>query len=1112
MPSVGKNDVMCCTTLGVYSVSFLLLTCCAFNLYVSSEAILQWADTSFVFAFQFSQINESNYGREHVIPSIVQFGFALLEGIEDGSKKGLSKADGLLGTEELGMEMLKSSFEVHDMARKEIIEQCKFRILSSKPHQALPILRLFEHLIKGHPNQMLDYVAHLKELLDYFTFTDAKVSSQVVSVLLPLTKFSPDLQDYMVLVLRKAMFRREDSVRLAATNSIISLILAEKQRIKDGPFSFQESSSQASCSQQAEIPCIKEAGLFRELSGLLQRCLYQQAKVREVLYHGLVKLVLADPLSAGSVFDFLLPHFLRYYREDAEILLDITHSLKSDNGKLYIGEPLDSLLSCVSWILLLQPQDKADQPRDSWASFGFSLTQENEAGRTISGETFSNALSKIRKFLRQSNLEGLLGKTCDSESSTSEEKNSSFHAVVLLGIIEVVLNIIINELEKGIDLKKVELQKELLDFVNIHNSLEKFTSTSRQARKTVRPTASDLVDKFTSSGHTLPQGRISFLATSSIHYLLQKAPEQLQLNGSAHVTSQNNSQLSSSKASDGNSKMFLFMLHICLHQLTSLPFAEREDSLWMLVYGEIKLLGPPLLKLVLLLTSAPDNQTSLIKNDTKKKKIDDRKEYIHLALMCLKNLITSTLGTPGYSEFIEDMMSLCESELQSRGILDADGTYEYGTADSRVDHSSKSDVMFIRKCMVPLVIDLLKVSLFREVEVICDIIMMIGNQIPADCQGLVGAWILRICKISHLQNSKVARSLVSLVVSLSLPPNDLIISEDLASELLKVVGSEATEPEDVSEKFHVLNKATHAAIASSILQLLESNITDMDSIINKLIAYSTAARKGVSLDPNRKIGPRLALEESLYSRMQAVVKVLSYFVLMNLKDPQAEHFLSLAAKLYKDLARVAKLQISPRGCIQALPSLKYQKLVEITCRQLTAPLYKFMDMVQKNQQECTNTKGMASKIRRENKCIPDLIFQIEDYEKYLILLSKATKTNLLRYAKRSTSRDFKILDTKDFAMEEEEEEEERNGDNEENAAEGDEPSEEECGEEREEGNGGVENVLSPESEVPTAAEDSVSDDDEGEDKHPNGVRSKRRRVVKDESDDEEMASGQSLAF
>lgn len=54
--------------------------------------------------------------------------------------------------------------------------------------------RLLEHLIKSHPYQMLDHVAHLKELLDYFTFTHAKISSYLVVIILPLTKFSQDLQ------------------------------------------------------------------------------------------------------------------------------------------------------------------------------------------------------------------------------------------------------------------------------------------------------------------------------------------------------------------------------------------------------------------------------------------------------------------------------------------------------------------------------------------------------------------------------------------------------------------------------------------------------------------------------------------------------------------------------------------------------------------------------------------------------------------------------------------------------------------------------------------------------------------------------------------------------
>ena len=54
------------------------------------------------------------------MPSIVQFGFVLLESVEERSSKELWNSSGLLGIEDLGIQMLKALFEVHDMARNEV--------------------------------------------------------------------------------------------------------------------------------------------------------------------------------------------------------------------------------------------------------------------------------------------------------------------------------------------------------------------------------------------------------------------------------------------------------------------------------------------------------------------------------------------------------------------------------------------------------------------------------------------------------------------------------------------------------------------------------------------------------------------------------------------------------------------------------------------------------------------------------------------------------------------------------------------------------------------------------------------------------------------------------
>uniref|UniRef100_A0A2N9H7A5 Fanconi anemia group I protein n=1 Tax=Fagus sylvatica TaxID=28930 RepID=A0A2N9H7A5_FAGSY len=972
-------------------------------------------------------VNESSYGREHIVPSIVQFGFVLLESVEERSIKELWNSNGLLGIEDLGIQMLKILFEVHDMARNEIIEQCKFRILSLKPEQSMPIIRLLGNLIQTYPYPMLEHVSRLKELLDYFTFMHGNVAAYLVTALLPLIKFSRDLQNYTILVMRKAMFRREETVRIAATTGIIDLILAEKQSKRDGLFSFQESSSQASSSQQGEIPCSLGEGLFQELSGLLRRCLYQQAKVKEVMYHGLLKLVLMDPSSGGAVFDFLLPHFLHFFRES---------------------------------------HGQTDRVSDSsWACLGFSLSQENEVGRNLAGESFSSAFLKIRKFLRNQNLEdpgfltsfyslnvrsGILGQAQDAGSKPLEEEKSKC-ALILSGIIEVVLNAIATDLEKATDIKKVDLEKEITEFVDLHDSLDKDTRQSNSSRRGNVRTATQDIPNGIDSGHIkLTQGRIPFLATSSIFQLLQTALKLYDTDCSNTIgASQNHSQSSMGNSSKCCSKIIAFVLNAFLRHLKSLSVTGNENPLKTLIYGNIKMLGPQLLKLIFLLKSVPKFATDQQKKEAKGKKDDeDRREHLHLALICLKELMMVSLRSSNLTGLLEDMVSVSPFECP--------GSDDDCEAAARIDDQQiRSKELFIRKTLIPLFSELLALSYFGEVEIICDMILMIGNKLPSKWKNIHGAWAVRVCKSNRITNSKVVKSIVTVAITLSLPPTDLIVAQDMATELLKVTGSETVGPIEKSESYPVINHSTSAAINSCILQLIEAILVDMDWATKKLKTFSLVSQRSTNLNESGENAPGLAFEENLYTRAEAVVKVFSLFVLMSLKEPQAEHLLRLAAKFYKHLAQMSKLRIAPKGCKQLLPSLKFEKLVELTCKQLTGPLYNFVMLVQK--------------------------------------LSKVSKVNLLRNAKRSTSRDFKILDP-DQMMEEDAPNDESSHDD---------PTavENESGEESEDNDGNVsEKILSPESCSPLAAKDSGSDGEDG-DALPNAKRVKRGRVVQD-SDDE----------
>uniref|UniRef100_UPI00358EB336 uncharacterized protein n=1 Tax=Myxine glutinosa TaxID=7769 RepID=UPI00358EB336 len=61
-----------------------------------------------------------------------------------------------------------------------------------------------------------------------------------------------------------------------------------------------------------------------------------------------------------------------------------------------------------------------------------------------------------------------------------------------------------------------------------------------------------------------------------------------------------------------------------------------------------------------------------------------------------------------------------------------------------------------------------------------------------------------------------------------------------------------------------------------------------------------------------------------------------------------------------------------------------------------------------NRGQSSTASAAKAKVLRETKPIPNLIFSIEQYERFLIQLSKKAKVNLMQYMKLSTSRDFRI--------------------------------------------------------------------------------------------------------
>lgn len=284
------------------------------------------------------------------------------------------------------------------------------------------------------------------------------------------------------------------------------------------------------------------------------------------------------------------------------------------------------------------------------------------------------------------------------------------------------MNIIVAELVKAADVQKLEMEMELSQFVEIHEFVDKYTSNSRHANGTkkpvIRPSVSDAADKL-ALGSTKAPERTPLLATSSIHELLQISLESWKLDNSKNgAASQKNSQPSSGRTRVLSSKIPSRVLHMCFHQLKFFFGTGKDDPFKTLIYGEIKLLGPPLLNIIFSLKSMP-------KEAKGQKDVESRKDNIHLALLCLKKIIEISLSATKYACLIDDLVSSRPDENVAAGACCDD---ECKLAEGIDDQCTRSKELFLKK-IKPLLNEFLEFSFFREAEVntLCFVLLIMSS-------------------------------------------------------------------------------------------------------------------------------------------------------------------------------------------------------------------------------------------------------------------------------------------------------------------------------------------------------------------------------------------------
>lgn len=94
-----------------------------------------------------------------------------------------------------------------------------------------------------------------------------------------------------------------------------------------------------------------------------------------------------------------------------------------------------------------------------------------------------------------------------------------------------------------------------------------------------------------------------------------------------------------------------------------------------------------------------------------------------------------------------------------------------------------------------------------------------------------------------------------------------------------------------------------------------------------------------------------------------------------------------------------------------LTGYRFIQVVQIAGKSLKSAFYNLVTYVEENQNKLklkSDSYAQRNKILKETKVIPRVVYEIEQFNKEILLLGKRTGIPLENYLKRSITRDFRI--------------------------------------------------------------------------------------------------------
>lgn len=924
-------------------------------------------------------VQNSVYGWDHVIQGLVQLGLALMDSFGPKAAFGRVEETSCVPSNtpthracQLGSKILLHTFKSHEMVRADILEHIFNRVVTKATSPVSHFLELLSSTVMSAPQILLESTPKVREMFDYLSFLTPTSAEGLLKAIQPLLKFSMSLKDALILVLRKAMFSRQLDSRKIGVNGF--LLILKHFRVLGGLQPSQASQAISSSQIQVDIharynPSSNEA-LCLEIIGNLRRVLTQQADVRLIFYEGIYKVLCRNSQLQGPILDILLSQLKKYYEpsEDVNPPVKLDLCICAQGDQVYLQEPLAHLLGCIQLSLLKVSDIRRQQTDDDGP--------EDETHILAVKSELEDMLESITKRMVKSEMEDFeLDKAADFSLGNSVGVKNNIFAILVLGTYEVLMEYTF--LSGQFSINSIE---EVLD---LYENYQKLGAVLKEKANAVA-----------GKKGKGPVGKAprSMMSLDCITAFLD-----------AIINDTAPSHQESVQVLRDNMEFRKYVMGVALQKIQQIQDKGVCDGMEV---GDSN-------KIRQLICSLGSTFLKHYSENQKPGEEGKRNRSKGICGQCLEGLVSIvTILTQQH----KDQLAACLCDIL--GAQDSDNHQE-------VIYSN------IKKFQ-RLVMNLLSVDEeehnWKEVTHLLTIVQLLCRELFATNGQFekVLDWIHKICTEQTIDDLSTCKLLFGMLLEMtqqrkSCPPYLRDMAQDIHSQLGDI--DQEVEVEDRTHHASITARTAAPTILSLVLQQVERELDDTEWAIARMKADTLAAPQD---DDMVDLTQREGHEKSICSRLG--ILVTAFHELIQSAVPVGtcvEAMIKQTTRFFGTLTLLVKYYIAMYAQKTHHVTARFEKLIKLIGTHLTQHCYAMITYIQTSESEhiqhnvekqgkkdkkkaSAAAQAGRAKVMKQSRTIPNLIFAIETFEKFLIQLSKKSKINLMEHIKISTSRDFRI--------------------------------------------------------------------------------------------------------